>query len=378
MRWRDGILLTLLIAFLLAGVLYADGRYRSARIAESAAKFQLLGTLRRSALASYFDTARAEVAFWSSSERIDVAMQALQSGWHALGDSPEAQVQRLYGSSQTAAVQSGVLEDAVDGSAYSRAHTGLHMFAREFVVERGYYDFFLIDMDGNIIYSVEKEADFGSNLLTGVYRNTGLADVFQQASASEVVGDVLFSDLQRYAPSADAPAIFAATRLLNAANQPIGVLALQLPSDQIASIMHFTEGMGESGETYLVGEDFLMRSDSRFSDQSTILVTKVETDTVRRALDGENGIEYLPDYRGVPVLSAYDSIEFSDVRWAVMAEIDAEEIDKSVGSIRAALGAAAASLFALMLVTLAAVRDYTSSESAGLAATVHFDGVNGS
>ena len=66
----------------------------------------------------------------------------------------------------------------------------------------------------------------------------------------------------------------------------LGVLALQLPSDTIAEIMHFTAGMGDSGETYLVGPDLLMRSDSRFTEDSTILETTVDTGTVKLALAG--------------------------------------------------------------------------------------------
>ena len=41
-----------------------------------------------------------------------------------------------------------------------------------------------------------------------------------------------------------------------------------------------------TGETYIVGSDGLMRSDSRFSETSTILSQKVDTATVTAALDG--------------------------------------------------------------------------------------------
>ena len=361
-KLRDAILLVILLVLLTAGMLVVDNRYRQAQATDVVAQFQLLSTLRRSALETYFETARAEVAFWSTSERIDNATRALSNGWQALGSDAGAQLQNLYSAEQDQTANERV--DAGDGSAYSKAHANLHEFAREFVTGRGYYDFFLTDLNGNVLYTVQKEADFGSNLLTGEYAESGLSDVFRQAAASTVPGQVVLSDLQRYAPSGNAPAIFAATALRDEAGQAIGVLALQLPSDTIANIMQFTEGMGESGETYLVGSDLLMRSNSRFAEQSTILTTTVATPTVERALAGERGVEYTDDYRGIEVLSAYDSIEFDGVRWAVMAEIDKAEIERGVGSILASLAAAALALFGLIIVTVATLRDAASADHA--------------
>ena len=49
----------------------------------------------------------------------------------------------------------------------------------------------------------------------------------------------------------------------------VGVLAFQLPVDEINNVMTgnrqwSSDGLGKSGETYLVGQDYLMRSVSRF------------------------------------------------------------------------------------------------------------------
>ena len=120
--------------------------------------------------------------------------------------------------------------------------------------------------------------------------------------------------------------MFAAKHLTDPEGRTRGVLALQVPTDRIQKIMHFKAGMGESGETYLVGEDRLMRSDSRFSNESTILRTRVDTVSVTRALNGEQGVTTAEDYRGVPGLSAYTLVEIDRVRWAILAEIDEAEV----------------------------------------------------
>ena len=126
-----------------------------------------------------------------------------------------------------------------------------------------------------------------------------------------------------------------------------GVLAFQVPIDRIDRIMQFTGGMGESGETYIVGVDRLMRSDSRFADESTILRVTADTETVGRALAGETGVDVVDDYRGVSVLSAYGPLDFEGVRWAVMAEIDERELRQQALEPRR--------LFASMLLVLAGI-----------------------
>ena len=96
------------------------------------------------------------------------------------------------------------------------------------------------------------------------------------------------------------------------------------------SIMQFTAGMGASGETYLVGEDRMMRSESRFSENSTILKLRVDTHTVAKGLAGETGVDWTDDYRGIEVLSAYGRFARDGIVWAVMAEVDADEVFDSV------------------------------------------------
>src|SRR3546814_6990002 len=99
-----------------------------------------------------------------------------------------------------------------------------------------------------------------------------------------------------------------------------------MPIGRINQVMQSAAGMGESGETYLVGPDHLMRSDSRFSAESTILKTKVDGETVTAALAGEIGVREVVDYLGNPVLSVFRPIAFEGARWAIIGEIDIAEM----------------------------------------------------
>ena len=146
--------------------------------------------------------------------------------------------------------------------------------------------------------------------------------------------------------------MFMARTMTSPQGKLIGILALQLPTDRIQAIMQFDAGMGDSGETYLVGSDKLMRSNSRFSQDSTILKVAVDTDAVQRALDGNQGNITLPDYRGVMVLSAYDKLAFDNFHWAILAEIDQDEIFREAASSYSQLAGLMALLYALALGSL--------------------------
>ncbi len=313
-------------------------------------RMELLAELRRGALREYFATAQAELRFWSKNTGVIDAQRELNEIWSSEGDGVIDEIKRLY-ITENPKPRGYLLDldDAGDGSAYSELHARTHPVARQFVTRRDYYDFFLIGPQGDIYYTVEKESDFATNLLTGPWKASGLAQVFIEARNGEAGYLVAVSDMQNYGPSAEAAAIFIATAIHDEDESFLGVLALQLPTDRILGIMSYREGMGNSGETYVVGEDLLMRSDSRFSEASTVLSLKVDTLGARRALAGEQGRAVIDDYRGIPVMSGYAPLQLGKHRWAVLAEIDEAEIADFAAAERPALGPALLLIYGLSL-----------------------------
>ena len=147
-------------------------------------------------------------------------------------------------------------------STYDKAHTLVHPSLRQFLEAFGYYDIFLVDSKkGRVIYSVYKELDYATNLLSGPYADTGLAEVFRQANKLTSKDEFVLLDYAQYSPSYEAPASFIASPIYDG-NEKVGVLIFQMPLEKISSIMNARSGMGETGEAYLVGSDGLLRSDS--------------------------------------------------------------------------------------------------------------------
>ncbi|NRB68977.1 MAG: methyl-accepting chemotaxis protein [Vibrio sp.] len=240
------------------------------------------------------------------------------------------------------------------GTEYDQVHSKYHPSIKGFLEEFGYYDIFLVDTNGNVVYSVFKELDYATNLNSGPYAGSGIANAFKNALGKSATQYHL-EDFAPYFPSYEAAASFISTPI-KLDNQTIGVLIFQMPVDKINSIMTFDEnwryaGLGNSGETYLVGPDSLLRSESRFlleepelyfeelkalgvsqgvmeqiqGKSSAIGRQSVDTASVKAALRGQSGSEVIEDYRGIEVLSAYSPLDAAGLQWAIVTEIDKAE-----------------------------------------------------
>ncbi len=212
-------------------------------------------------------------------------------------------------------------------------------FFTQYMQKYGYYDIFLIDSKGNVFYSVTHEADYQSNLETGLYKDTGLGQLFLQVKSSKEYSIV---DFAPYAPSSGKPASFIAIPLLDADQQVEIIIALQLPLEGINDIMQKRSGMGKTGETYLIGHDKLMRSDSFLDPEGHSVEASfagnvenngVDTEAVKAVLAGETAHKVIIDYNGNPVLSAFTPIHIANFNWGLIAEIDVAEVYEPINHI---------------------------------------------
>jgi len=221
---------------------------------------------------------------------------------------------------------------------YAEVHRRYHPTLNAFLHNFDLYDVFLVDPDGMILYTDFKEMDYATSLISGPYRDTGLARAFTGAWELNE-GEIAFDDFAPYEPSYNLPAAFIGTPVFVNGRKE-GVFIIQIPIDKINAIMTFNHnydeaGLGATGESYLVGRDRMMRNDSRFiadldnslarSLGTTIGILEVNTDSVDQAFAGRSGVQAIPDYRKIPVLSSFTTARIFDTDWAVIAEIDRSE-----------------------------------------------------
>ena len=214
---------------------------------------------------------------------------------------------------------------------YKQIHNEFGAKLTQFQKDSGYYDVFVIcSKHGHVMYSATKESDLGTNLGHGSIKDSGLADLWAKVVKTDAAAIV---DFEPYAPSNGEPASFAGYPIHNDTGKQIGVVAFQMPLNQINAIMQERFGLGKSGETYLVGSDKLMRSDSFLDPVNHSVIASfanpdkgsVDTEAVREALAGKEGKKVIIDYNGNPVLSVYEPLKIKDLTWTIVAEIDVSE-----------------------------------------------------
>ena len=286
--------------------------------------------------------------------------------------------------------QPAQLDDAGDGSEYSASHRKYNNRFRRLAEVFGYRDIFLVDVDtANVVYSVAKEADMGSNLKTGVFADTALAKTFDEIRKSRDPNFVYISDVEHYKASFGEPAFFIGTTVFDG-DKFIGALIYQLNPDQIDHVMTDDkkweqQGLGKTGETFLVGQDFKLRSSLRAflqtPDQyfqtlrsqgvskekidwikranSPVLIQEVRTEGAKRALAGQTGEMEEVDYRGKRVLKSYQPIRIGKHEWGLVAKIDKAEALQGVRRLRDVLLLLGAILIPLLtLMSLALARSF--------------------
>lgn len=200
----------------------------------------------------------------------------------------------------------------------SSLNSDFEKYISVYLNSNNYYNkILLLNNDGEILFQQnsnsssslrEKQSNFNNNLLKNLIQKINLEN------------KMCIQDYEL--DSAKNPRIF-----IGGKTQNNGILIFEISINSINSIMYNSNihnGLGKSGEAYLVGEDFLMRTCSRFQENS-IFKTQVKTQASLNAISGKTGIEIVNDYRGISVLSSYGKLKIPDLKWVIFAEIDNRE-----------------------------------------------------
>jgi class 3 adenylate cyclase len=280
---------------------------------------------------------------------------------------------------------------APGNSPYDTAHARFHPMMQRMADAVGFYDINLIDAQtGEVVYTVAKETDFASNLYHGPYEQSGLAHLVQKALDPRNGGGAVIEDYAAYEPSAFLPQLFVGIPIV-VDGQTIGVFTGQIDVATLNGLINDENqwrrtGQGETGEVLLIGEDRLLRSQSRFMIESpdkfleqaeanglpaatagqirnlgtTILSMPVRTEAIEAAFHNKTGVAYDTDYRGMPAVAAYGPLEVAGLRWAIDAKQDiAEAFGPAARLRRSLLTAAAAAAIGLTFAAVACAAAFT-------------------
>lgn len=281
---------------------------------------------RADSLERYLHSLEEDLSIMAENSYVQEALVAYTQGWYLFGSNPQQKLQTLYTKNNSyPAGEKDKLVNADDGSSYSQAHEKYHPWFRHALKTKEYYDIFLFDTRGNLVYSVSKEADYAENFISGQYKDSQLAKAYRQSLENAKHGYQSFVDFAPYAPIDGAAASFIAQPVLTDSDRLVGVIAIQIPIDRIDSIMNLSTGLGETGETILVGEDYLLRNDLIHVEEPLVLKRKAKDHMVEAALKGEAKTVEGHDYRDVTVFSSYQPLDFKGARWALLVNLDYAE-----------------------------------------------------
>jgi methyl-accepting chemotaxis protein len=221
---------------------------------------------------------------------------------------------------------------------YNFNHTNFHPGFRSELEARGYADILVLNLDGDVIYSEGKHDDFGTNVLNGgPYADSGLGKVFQAAMASKDPKQIAFAADAAYKPAGGVPTRFMAAPVADADGNIEGVIAVELPPHGIDDAMSSRNGLGDTGEAFIIGDDYKFRSDSTFTPENDTLRAEFHSPQVDAALKGNVAQGTLPDYRGMEMLATAVPLTPIGQKWALVTVIGAAEAMAPIGNLRTLL-----------------------------------------
>jgi len=311
-------------------------------------RLRAVAQTRAQDLSHYLDSIVQDLTVTAESPFVKSALVDFKGAWEGHGSDAQTVLQSAYIHDNPHPIgEKDALMSAGD-TGYDQAHGKYHPWFRTMLKTRGYYDIFLFAEDGSLVYTVFKELDYATNLVNGKYKDTDLGNAFR-AAWNGGPGAIHFFDFKPYAPSADAPASFISTPIVQDGKK-IGALVFQMPIDNINSVMADTRGLGESGEAIVVGTDKLFRNDSaKTPDENDILQSKLDAGIVDEALTGKIAVGQLEGFRGSDFVAAAVPLEFQGTNLAVVTAEARDEILAPVVSLRNNIALICVAIFGAMI-----------------------------
>ncbi len=208
----------------------------------------------------------------------------------------------------------------------------------KFLREYMYTDMMLIDNKlGYVFLSMNYDAYIGKNLHSKEFQKSEILHLWEKVLETKTAH---YSDMHLPILYGKEPIMFIAAPVFDK-GEVISVLILSLPSTLINKVLHFRGSNIKSCETYAVGKDYLLRSDSFLQEGLTVSASfehpqesRINTRNIQKAFNNEHGVSLTKDYRGVDVLSSYSLFEFDGIEWAMLTQIDKSAITQQFNKLQ--------------------------------------------
>ncbi len=161
------------------------------------------------------------------------------------------------------------LSSTTDTSAFGAALARQQRLLGPTIERLGFENILLVDpVTLDVFFSYEQSTIAGTNLQSGPYASSAVAALAGALRTTQEEDDYRVSDFEAYRPALGQPKGFIATPVFDGPRM-VAIMVLRFPIEPLTSALSNdrgweAEGLGKTGEVYLLGPDRTMRSDSRF------------------------------------------------------------------------------------------------------------------
>lgn len=324
---KMSVVMSLMLAMTIIGMATANYVLSRGNIVQAAkAQLAAMNNSKVDQVVTLLETIETDLRIRAEMPSTAVALLALTDGFESTENASEV-LRRVYiEENPNEADARSELVKADTGGSYGFIHAVYHPTFENLARKQNYADIFLVDTEGSVVYSVQKTEEFATNLENGPWAETAFAQAVRSVVDRGFDDASAFESFSVHAPKGGAATAFMARPVFNENDKRMGAIVYALPVAQFAEIVQSLDGVGESADAFLVGNDQTLMTDARFSDVEDTLVTRVDIAPVNRALSGESGTLDLTWPDGRNVIASFAPVSFLGVDWASIATVGVNDI----------------------------------------------------
>lgn len=294
-------------------------------------KLEALADARRNELRHYLTTIENDLRNLQAQKTVAKALSDLSNAMAGIGSDPAGELARRYVTANPNSEDKRALLSSAGKDKYDDLHGRYHPFFRRFAEAQGYRDVLLVNLNGDVVYTLNKKGNFAVNLLQAPWKGTGLGRIFDATAEGTDKNSLAFASYETYGPLGERPSAFIAIPIASLDGK-IGTLVLEMPDAMIGQIVGNTTGLGETGETILLDENGFFLTDSRRTSENDMLRARVG----RPAVTENDAIasSALPDFRGEEARMAATALDAFGTHWTVAAVMTSREAFAAVTALR--------------------------------------------
>ena len=300
------------------------------------AQFEGILQSRSNQLKGWFAQQERELLVQAANSTTENALFQFDTAWYKDPMEAREQLTAAYITENPHALDQRHLLDQPSGKhAYHRLHVQFHSYFRKLASDGGYADVLLVNLDGDVVYSVNKQADFATNLGEGPWSETALGNVYRAATEAQD-GTVVFRDFEEYAAREDVPHAFFATKVISRVGSPVGVLIFEYHPMALVPALANGPGFGSDLETLLIGADGHLRASSlERIDDDTHEADPQMTEEMRRVMTGAT-LRYATElnHDGAEFLVSMQPFSYSNQSWILKAQVPLKQAVAPVTELR--------------------------------------------